>query len=77
MIAIGFIWAKIKAYVIGAVVVIGALMAAFFSGRREGKALAQKDQLEGTLDSLQRGNEAAAQYKGNGGAVDALEKGKF
>ena len=77
MIAFGFIWAKIKAYVIGAAVVIGALMAAFFSGRREGKALARQDQLEGSLSGLQRGNEAAAQYKGNGGAVDALDKGKF
>ena len=77
MIAFGFIWAKIKAYVIGAVVVIGALMAAFFSGRREGKALARQDQLEGALTGLQEGNEAAAQYKGNGGAVDALDRGKF
>jgi hypothetical protein len=77
MIAFGFIWAKIKAYVIGAAVVIGALMAAFFSGRREGKALARQDQLEGSLNGLRKGNEAAAQYKGDGGAVDALEKGKF
>lgn len=77
MIAFGFIWAKIKAYVIGAAVVIGALMAAFFSGRREGKALARQDQLEGSLSGLQKGNDAAAQYKGNGGAVDALDKGKF
>ena len=77
MIAIGFIWAKIKAYVVGAAVIIGALMAAFFSGRREGKAVARQDQLQGSLDGLQKGNEAAAQYKGNGGAVDALEKGKF
>ena len=76
MIAFGFIWAKIKAYVIGAAVVIGALMAAFFSGRREGKALARQDQLEGSLNGLRKGNEAAAQYKGDGGAVDALEKGK-
>jgi len=77
MIAFGFIWAKIKAYVIGAVAVIGILMAAFLSGRREGKALARKDQLEGALDGFQRSNEASAEYKGNGGAVDALEKGKF
>jgi hypothetical protein len=77
MIIFGFIWAKIKMYVIGAAVVVGALVTAFFSGRREGKALARKDQLEKSLDGLQKGNEAASQYKGNGGAVDALEKGKF
>jgi len=77
MISIGFIWAKIKAYVIGAAVVITALGAAFLSGKREGKSAARQDQLEGALDGVQKGNEAAAQYKGNGGAVDALERGKF
>lgn len=77
MIALGFIWAKIKAYVIGAAVIIGALMAAFLSGKREGKSVVRQEQLEGALEGVQKGNDAAAQYKGNGGAVDALERGKF
>jgi hypothetical protein len=77
MIALGFIWAKIKAYVIGAAVIIGALMAAFLSGKREGKSVVRQEQLEGALEGVQKGNDAAAQYRGNGGAVDALDRGKF
>lgn len=77
MIFLGYYWTKAKIYVIGAVAVIGAFLMAFWAGKREGKVVAQAEQNKATLEGLERADKGAAEYRGNGGAVDALKRGKF
>lgn len=77
MILLSYYWAKAKIYVIGAVAIIGAFLMAFLAGRREGKVVAQAEQNKATLEGLERADKGAAEYRGAGGAVDALKRGKF
>ena len=77
MIFLGYYWAKAKIYVIGAVAIIGAFLAAFLVGRREGKVVARAEQNQATLEGLERADKGSAEYRGNGGAMDALKRGKF
>ena len=77
MILLSYYWAKAKIYVIGAVAIIGAFLAAFLAGRREGKVVARAEQNQATLEGLERADKGSAEYRGNGGAMDALKRGKF
>lgn len=77
MIFFGYYWAKAKMYVIGAAAVIGAFLAAFWAGKREGKVVAQAEQNKATLEGLERADKGSAEYRGNGGAIEALKRGKF
>lgn len=77
MIFLTYYWAKVKIYVIGAIAVIGAFLMAFLAGKREGKVVAQSEQNKATLEGLERADKGAAEYRGGGGAVDALKRGKF
>jgi hypothetical protein len=77
MISAAWVFSRIKFYLAGAVVVLGAFMTAFLAGRREGRAAAKADQVDAALQAAQRADQGAAEYRGKGGAENALDRGKF
>jgi hypothetical protein len=77
MISATWVFSRIKVYLVGAAVVLGAFLAAFLAGRREGRTVAKAEQVDAALQGAQRADQGSAEYRGKGGAESALDRGKF
>lgn len=77
MISAAWVFSRIKFYVVGAAVVLGAFATAFLAGRREGRVSMEAEQTKASLRGAKRADQGSAEYRGAGGAENALDKGKF